>query len=1100
MRDIKSLFLQMSCLWVHLRTMSNTLPVLKCKAKKKSNHRQINLMDAFSFISCALIMLLISTTLSSSTTVVYSTTDEDALLAFINGITNGALISSNWSRNSSICGWTGVSCGGEQGRVTALNLSGLALRGNLAPDLGNLTFLQSLDVSSNNFAGALPSELSKLRRMKEINVGFNNLTGEIPSWLGALSQLQHLHLNNNKFSGRIPFPLFNISNLQTLDMGYNLLHGSVSEQIGRLSSLETLKLAGNRFSGRVPTGIGNMTMLRNLYLGSNQLQGSIPREIGHLTSLEYMIFSRNNLTGRIPKQVGNLTSIKQLDLAYNKFTGELPEEFGNLASLEVFAAPFNDLLNGSIPPSIFNISSLQILALQQNLFSGSLPPTMGRSLLNLRELYLYFNRLTGEIPTSINNASKLTMLELNRNSFTGPIPDFGNLRQLRALRLWENNLTGAESPNQELTFLSSLTNCRDLKVLEILHNPHMNGILPASIGNLSTSLVTFSASNCSIRGVIPSEIGNLNSLQKLDLSENQFTGFIPETMGKLKQVIELYLYSNQLQGYIPRDLCNISNLGNLYLGSNMLAGPIPECLGEIKSLREVLLASNKLNSSLPSNLFNLKDLIMLYLSSNYLSGQIPDAIGNLNVMREMDLSYNNFSGHIPSSIGGCKSLEYLNLSDNMFDGSIPQSMGELKGMKKLDLSKNQLSGLIPGSLTGLDLEEVNVSHNRLEGEIPDKGCFENLTAESFLHNFDLCGAPRFQVPPCGRSKSTSGVFWLVMKYIAPSFFGVVVLVVVVIVLIRRRRRQRNLPPEAEIPSAWKRVSEREIKEGTGYFSETNLLGRGGLGSVFKATLADGTQVAVKVFNLQSERATKSFETESQILSSIRHRNLVKILGCCSSPDFKALILAYMPNGSLEKWLHSDDLCLDLVQRLNIAIDVALALEYLHHHHTFTVVHCDIKPNNVLLDADMNARVGDFGISKLFHNGEDAVRTINMATIGYAAPEFGSEGMVSSNGDVYSFGILLVEMFTSKKPTDDMFNGEMNIKEWVENALEENAISGIVAVGLLSREDPLFWGKLECVESIFDLAMKCLAFSPRERIKMMEAVAPLQKIKAKVPVE
>ncbi|XP_047961856.1 probable LRR receptor-like serine/threonine-protein kinase At3g47570 [Salvia hispanica] len=275
----------------------------------------------------------------------------------------------------------------------------------------------------------------------------------------------------------------------------------------------------------------------------------------------------------------------------------------------------------------------------------------------------------------------------------------------------------------------------------------------------------------------------------------------------------------------------------------------------------------------------------------------------------------------------------------------------------------------------------------------------------------------------------------------------------------------------------------------------NLLGKGSFGSVFKAVLADDTTVAVKVFNLELEGALKSFDTESRILGSIRHRNLIKILGCCSNEQFKALILAYTPNGSLEKWLHSDVYVLDLVKRLNIAIDVALALEYLHHNHTFTVVHCDIKPNNVLLGEDMTAHVGDFGISKLFEDREAVIHTITMATIGYAAPEYGSEGKVSTHGDVYSFGILLLEIFTSKKPTNDMFRGEMGIKEWVGKALQEDGISEVVAPGLLSRSDRHFPANEQCVSSIFDLAMKCLAFSPEQRINMMQAAAALQKFRA-----
>ncbi|KAL8482004.1 hypothetical protein ACS0TY_028234 [Phlomoides rotata] len=149
----------------------------------------------------------------------------------------------------------------------------------------------------------------------------------------------------------------------------------------------------------------------------------------------------------------------------------------------------------------------------------------------------------------------------------------------------------------------------------------------------------------------------------------------------------------------------------------------------------------------------------------------------------------------------------------------------------------------------------------------------------------------------------------------------------------------------------------------------NLLGSGSFGSLFKATLSDGLNIAVKVFNLQLEGAKKSFDTESEVLSSIRQRNLVSVISCCTNPDFRGLILKYMPNGSLEKLLHCDSYVLDLVQRLNIAMDVALALDYLHHGHTFPVVHCDIKPSNVLLDEDMTAHIADFGISKLFDEGE-----------------------------------------------------------------------------------------------------------------------------------
>ncbi|XP_047961854.1 LRR receptor-like serine/threonine-protein kinase EFR [Salvia hispanica] len=1096
----------------------------------------------FLSFSLTLFILNLLTPSSTQTTPNY-TNDQQSLISFKNSLTSNPNSLNNWSTNTSICEWTGVSCGPRHQRVTALNVSGLSLRGTLAPHLGNLTFLRSLDISSNNFTGSIPSHLSKLRRLRVINAGFNNLTGEIPLWLGSLSQLQHVHLNNNTFFGTIPPSLFNASTLLTLNFGNNSLEGYVPKEIANFSSLERLNLEGNMFIGSLPYGIfnistmvnvnmrsnslsgempndvcsnenpklkriilnnnqllgsippniGNCRELEEIWLNDNNISGSIPLEIGDLSKLEFLSLSTNGLTGRIPKEVGNLTSLKLLGLSSNQLEGELPEEIGKLSNLEHFQVPFNDHLNGSIPSSIFNLSTLKGLHLQQNLFSGPLPPNMGASLPNLELLTLFFNRLTGKIPSSINNATKLTILELNKNSFTGSVPSFSNLRNLERIALWENNLTGADE------FLSSLTNCPVLKRLEVSYNHEMAGVLPRSIRNFSNSLQVIRASYCDFRGGIPSEIGNLTSLLNLQISGNKLTGFVPTTIRNLTNLQVLRLGENQLEGKITNDLCQLRMLGDLNMSANQFTGSIPGCLGEIQTLRIVSFAMNEMNSAIPLSFWSLKDLVYLELQLNQFSGEIPSLIGDLKGIDILDLSSNQFSGLIPSSIGECESLTTLLLNDNKFDGNIPESLGDIKSLESLYLYNNSLSGFIPKSLQGLELLlYFNVSNNRLEGEIPNEGCFVNFTADSFAGNAGLCGDARFEVPPCPKRSKNDRL----VKYLVPPLVAVVVLVVIVVFVIRRRNQIRITTPDEGIGLKidWRRISYLELERGTDSFGETNLLGRGSFGSVFKATLSDGLNVAVKIFNLELEGASKSFDTESEILSALRHRNLVRIIGCCVNPEFRALILEYMPNGSLEKWLHSGSHCLDLLQSLQIAIDVALALEYLHHGHTYPVVHCDVKPSNVLLDEDMVARVADFGIAKLFDEGEAMVLTKTLATVGYAAPEYGSEGKVSINGDVYSYGILLFEMFTGKRPTNDMFNGEMSVKEWVSAALQENRVSEIVAVGLLSRDDQYFESNEQCVSSVFDVAMKCVAFLPEERINMIEVVASLQKIKSKATAE
>ncbi|XP_042033012.1 receptor kinase-like protein Xa21 isoform X2 [Salvia splendens] len=1104
-------------------------------------------MDICMFYFGVLVLITNYISLTTSTPLFNLTTDQYSLTVLKNSIVSdpNAILHTNWSIHTPICGWIGISCGTKHQRVTALNLSSFNLRGTIPPHLGNVSFLRVIDISSNTFTGVLPSELSKLRRLEVINVAANNFSGEIPSSFGDLSQLRHMDMSDNVFSGRIPSSLFNISRLQNLNMSFNTLDGNIPEEIGGLSSLERVSLQNNRLRGTIPYAVFNIsslisvifaynmlsgklpnnicsntprlrefTVLRNQFDGEiprnigkckelqllqlqyNNFSGDIPSEIGSLSMLQGLFLLENQFKGRIPKQVGNLTSLLYLMLQENHLTGELPEDLSNLGSLNTLIV-YSNSLSGNIPPVIFNISTLQVLDLSGNQISSTLPSNMGFTLPNLQLLFLHYNYLSGPIPDSINNASQLQQLALQVNSFTGLIPSFPSLRLLKRFFINNNFL----SATKEMEFLSSLTNSQYLELIDISNNTLLGCVLPSSIGNLSQSLEIFSAQDLNIRGAIPSQIGNLTNLIFLYLNGNELSGSIPTTIGNLKKLGGLSLTHNQLQGSVPLDLCQMSSLAELNLIKNMLEGPIPECLGVMQSLRVIKLASNKLKSTIPSNFWNLKDLVFLNLSSNYLNGQISPQIRNLKVINQIDFSSNLFSGDIPNSIDGCQSVEYVNLSNNNFGGSMPQSLGNMKGLTALDLSNNSFTGVIPKSLQDLKfLEYFNVSYNRLEGEIPNGGCFSNFTALSFVHNSALCGPARFEVPPCpkvdqgSKSKNVAPL----MKYILPPLLSAIAIVIIVVILMRRRRVIKvRIPISTCVGNPWRIVSYIQLLRATDSFSETNLLGRGSFGSVFKGVFDDGLNFAVKVFNTELEGGNKSFETESRILSTIRHRNLVRVIGCCTNMEFKALILEIMPNGSLEKWLYSNNYYLDFQKLLNISIDIASALEYLHHGNTSPIVHCDIKPSNVLLDEDMTAHVADFGIAKLFDEGEAMIHTKTLATIGYAAPEYGSEGKVSTSADVYSFGIMLLEMFTRKKPTDDMFGGEMSLKEWVGEALQANDINQVLAPALLPEQDRNFDMKMNWLTSVFELAMKCLAISPSERINMIEAAATLKKIKAKI---
>ncbi|XWS10865.1 hypothetical protein CRYUN_Cryun38cG0034700 [Craigia yunnanensis] len=774
--------------------------------------------------------------------------------------------------------------------------------------------------------------------------------------------------------------------------------------------------------------------------------------------------------------------------------GTIPPEIGNLQSLQ-FLNLVNNSFTGSIPPSIFNISTLRSIALMYNRFSGQLPSTTGLGLPILEELHLAVNELSGPIPTSISNASELIIIQLLNNSFSGFIPDtIGNLRYLKILDLSHNNLSSKPS-SPELSFLPSLTNCKHLERLIFDDNPLISGELPISVGNLSASLTLFYASLCNIKGNIPSEIGNLSKLLWLGLDHNDFTGTIPPTIGRLRELQNVNLGNNKLEGSIPFEICHLKKLTYLTLTGNKLSGPIPACLGDVVSLRNLFLGSNNF-SSIPSTLTRLDDILFLELSSNSLSGSLPIDIGKWKSVTNLNLSENQFTGTIPSSIADLTDLTHLSLSGNMLQGFIPQSFDELISLEYLDLSRNSLSGMIPKSLEKLSyLKYLNVSFNRLQGEIPNGGSFANYSSQSFMGNEALCGSSQFQVPPCKtgpsrRSKSTE-----ILKYILPATGSAILILAMVIILLRSRNRKAEVPfQENLLPIAeWRRISYYELDQATDGFSESNLLGVGSFGSVYQGTLSDSKSIAVKVFNANLDRALRSFHVECDVLCNIRHRNLVKIISSCSNIEFKALVLEFMPNGSLEKWLYSHNHFLDVSQRMNIMIDIALALEYLHHGHTPPVVHCDLKPNNVLLDEDMIAHLGDFGIAKLLDEEDLMIQTMTLATIGYMSPEYGSEGIVSTKGDVYSFGILLMETFIRKKPTDDMFAEEMSLKCWVKKSLSSKVVH-VVDANLLNTGVRERLAAMDCVLSILQLALECSTELPEERIDMKEVVARLKKTK------
>ncbi|WVZ61266.1 hypothetical protein U9M48_011168, partial [Paspalum notatum var. saurae] len=1035
--------------------------------------------SAFPVVLLILLPYVLQRTLCSSTqaspTQFNDRTDGDALLAIKASLSNQWSTMASWNTTTEFCTWQGVRCSiKHKHRVISLNLSLEGLAGTFSPSIGNLTFLRTLDLSGNN------------------------LQGEIPSSIGHLSRLRYIGLSNNLF------------------------HGEVNDNMKNCTSLESIYIDSNRFTGKIPSWLGGLSSLKSISMMKNNLSGTIPPSLANLSALQEMYFNFNLLEGSIPDDLGRLNNLEFLALAENH-------------------------LSGTIPIALFNLSSLSHISLATNrLLHGMLPSDLGNRLRNLQYLLLGNNNFTGNIPASLVNATGIEDLDIGNNSFTGIVPQEIGKVCPRVLILAKNHLVATTTLDWK--FMGFLTNCTRLQKFRI-HENMFGGLLPNYVGNLSSEIKDLTLSYNEISGKIPFGIGNLVGLNLLSLSSNRLTGVLPESIGRLNSLEFLGVDENLLTGSMPFSLGNLTKLLNLFTDHNNFEGTLPASLGGLHEITAATFNDNKFNGSLPMEIFSLSSLSdLLNLSGNYLVGHLPAEVGGLTKLAYLDVSRNNFTGPLPDALSNCQSLIDLRMDSNSFSNRIPASFGQMRGLRLLNLTKNTLSGGIPqeiGLISGM--EELYLSHNNLSGDIPETfenmtfmykldlsfnhldgvvpthGVFSNMSGLSLEGNFRLCGGiPELQLPPCNQKpmEHNKRKLHLILKVIVP-IAGIILFFSLVLISISLRKKQRS---QSETMSGfhltddrYPRVSYAELAQGTGDFDANNLLGTGRYGSVYRCNLLlknEMTTVAVKVFDLQQPGSSKSFIAECQALNKIRHRNLISVITSCSScdsrqNDFKALVFEFMPNGSLHGLLHQDAHAsqtqqgLTLEQRLNIATDVADALDYLHSCDP-PIVHCDLKPSNILLDQDLVAHVGDFGLAKIISVSESEQPSSNSkssiairGTIGYVAPEYGQGGQVSPCGDVYSFGIVILELFTGMAPTHDMFGHGLTLQKHAENAFP-GMLMNIVDPVLLSKQDDEEQNAMEDIEkvmfSIAKLALSCSKQTPAERMSTRDAAAEMHMIR------
>ncbi|WZZ54617.1 LOW QUALITY PROTEIN: hypothetical protein YC2023_054724 [Brassica napus] len=749
--------------------------------------------------------------------------------------------------------------------------------------------------------------------------------------------------------------------------------------------------------------------------------------------------------------------------------------------------------SGGFPNAIYNFSSLEYLLIRNNYFSGSLRTDFGKLLPNLVELYMGYNYFKGAIPATLANISSLQKLLINDNNMTGSIPSsIGKLRQLQYVFLSNNFWVG------DLQFLGALTNCTQLVTLSASKSL-VGGHLPSSLANLSTNLQFLDLQENVISGSIPHGIGNLISLQVLSLGGNMLTGLLTTSIGKLLRLQALDLGYNSISGEIPSSIGNLTRLEKLYLANNTIEGTITRGLNNCTSLLHIVIGFNKLSGTIPQDIMRIQSLLKLDVSGNSLTGSLPEDVGQLKNLVDLWTAHNKLSGQLPQTLGNCLSLETLLLQGNRFDGAFPDIQG-LKGLVEVDFSNNSLFGSIPAYLANFSaLEYLNLSFNNFEGSVPTEGKFQNVSIVSVFGNKNLCGdgIKDLKLKPCSRGSKHSSRSKHVKIGVSIGISFLLLLLVVASVylcLFRRRKKhqQTNNPATSTLEVFHERMSYGEIRNATDGFSSGNMIGSGSFGTVFKASFpAENKVVAVKVLNMQRRGAMRSFIAECESLKSIRHRNLETNSkhSSMSSCLMEALICGSTPE-EVEDTTHRPSRDLTLLERLNIAVDVAFVLEYLHVHCFEAIAHCDIKPSNVLLDDDMTAHVSDFGLARLLSFDQESLfNQLSSAgvrgTIGYAAPEYGVGGQPSIHGDVYSFGILLLEMITGKRPTCDFLEGNFSLHSYIKSALPVGVLD-ITDESILHNGLRVGFPIAECLTMVLEAGLRCSEESSANRLAVSEA--------------
>ncbi|CAD6260560.1 unnamed protein product [Miscanthus lutarioriparius] len=776
------------------------------------------------------------------------------------------------------------------------------------------------------------------------------------------------------------------------------------------------------------TAAANATVSVSLSLQGLGLSGELSAaSLCRVPGLVALSLASNGFNQTIPLELSRCASLAALNLSAGAFWGPLPEQLALLTSLVSLDLSRNSI-EGQVPAGLAALGGgLQVLDLGGNLLSGVLHPALLRNLTGLHLLDLSRNQfLESELPREIGEMSSLRWLFLQGSGFSGVIPEsFLGLEQLEVLDLSMNNLAG---------------------------------VVPPGFGGKFQKLMTLDLSQNGLSGPFPEEIARCSMLRRFEVHDNAFTGELPAGLWSLPDLRVIRAQNNRFTGRLPEFPSGQSRLEQVQVDNNSFSGGIPQSIGQVRTMYRFSASLNALNGSLPDNLCDSPAMSIINISRNALSGTIP-------------------------VFKNCRRLVSLYLAGNGFTGPIPASLGDLQVLTYIDLSSNALTGAIPTELQNLKLALLNVSYNQLFGRVPPS-LISELPAVFLQGNPGLCG-PGLPKDCDAPSRKRQGL--AVAATVASFLTGVALLAVGAFAVCKR------LHGGESSSSPWKLVLFHPVKitgdELLAGFHDKNIIGRGAFGRVYLIELQDGQNVAVKrLLNSSGKLTFRVVKNEMKALAKIRHKNIAKMLGFFYSEGEVSIIYDYLQSGSLQDLICAPKFTICWKDRMRIALGVAQGLAHLHHDHAPQVLHRDLKSSNVLLGDEFEPRVTGFGIDRVV--GETAYQSSMSSDLNYMcyiAPEQNCSKKPTHLMDVYSFGVILLELVTGKpaeQPASD--DGSVDIVKWVRRrANVTHGVSQILDPSIASA------AAHEGMLATLELALRCTSVMPDQRPAMDEVARSLQ---------